>query len=492
MATQADARSAASAAAAAAGPAAAAAAAAAGSAAAAPAGSAGPPRGLLVGLSLGYFMVLLDLTVVSVALPAIADRLGVGLSGLQWVTNGYTVTFAALLLTAGWLSDRFGGRRVFLCGLVAFGLLSGVSALADTLPVLVALRLALGAAGALLLPSSLAVITRAYADPAARARAVGAWAAITGAALAAGPVVGGVLTAAVGWQAVFLVNVPLAAVSLAVTVRRAPETVRKPRGGFDPVGQLTAAVALAALVYALIEGADLGWSAARVLGALALAVVAAVGFVLAERRAGDAAMVPLRMFRSPGFSPAVAAGLLANFGLSGLLFVLSLFFQDARHYSPAVAGLAFLPLTLPTAVNPLWTGRLVGRIGPRRPATTGFVLMGAGALLQAPFTGDSALAPAATLTGLLAFGFGVSFALPALVAAVAGTVPAEFAGTGAGVLNSARQVGASLGVAVLGAVLDLSPSGADGTRRALLAAGAALLLGAVVAATGLRGKAPAA
>ncbi|MFC8719099.1 MFS transporter [Kitasatospora sp. NPDC057198] len=456
-----------------------------------PTGPGGPPPGLLTGLSLGYFMVLLDMTVVSVALPAMAERFGTGLSGLQWVTNGYTVTFAALLLTAGWLADRYGGRRVFLCGLAAFGVLSGACALATTLPALVALRLALGAAGALLLPSSLAVITRAHPDPAARARAVGTWAAITGAALAAGPVVGGVLTDTVGWRAIFLINVPLALAGLLLTAKLAPETERKQRGGLDLTGQLSAVLALAALVYALIQGPDLGWSNNRVLAALALTVLAAAAFVLAEARAGDAAMVPLRMFRSPGFSPAVVAGLLANFGLSGLLFVLSLFFQDGRGYSPVVAGLVFLPLTLPTAFNPIYTGRLVGRIGSRGPATLGFALMGAGALLQAPFTGDSAIALAATLLGLLAFGFGVSFALPALVAGVAGTVPAEFAGIGAGVLNSARQVGASLGVAVLGIVLGLSPTSAAGTRWALITAGAVLLLGAVTAATGLRAKAPA-
>lgn len=153
--------------------------------------------------------------------------------------------------------------------------------------------------------------------------------------------------------------------------------------------------------------------------AFAVAVVAAVVFVAAERRAGDAAMLPPRMFGNRGFSAALMAGLLANFGLSGLLFVLSLFFQDGRHYSSFGAGLAFLPLTLPTAINPIFTGRLVGRIGPRRPATIGFALMAAGALLQAPFTGNSGLAPAATVVGLALFGFGVSFAMPALVAGMA-------------------------------------------------------------------------
>jgi MFS transporter, DHA2 family, methylenomycin A resistance protein len=450
-----------------------------------------PSRTLLVGLSLGYFMVLLDLTIVSVALPAISRSLGVGLSALEWVTNGYTVTFAALLLTAGWLSDRFGGKRVFLCGLVSFGVLSGLSAAATSLGLLIALRLALGVAGALLLPASLAIITNAYQVPAERARAVGSWAAITGAALAAGPVVGGLLTESVGWCAIFLVNVPLALISLVVTARLAAETARKPHRSLDLTGQISAVVALAALVYGLIEGPAQGWSDPRVLGAFALAVIIAATFVGAEIRAGDTAMLPPSMFRRRGFSAALTAGLLANFGVSGLLFVLSLFFQDSRGYSAAVTGVIFLPLTVPTAVNPIFTGRLVGRIGPRRPATIGFVLMGAGALVQAPFTGDSGLAPSVTVVGLLLFGFGVSFALPALVAGVASTVPTEFAGIGAGALNSARQVGASLGVAVLGMVLSLTSSNASGTRIALIVCGAVLLVGACIAAAGLRGRTPA-
>ncbi|GGV51548.1 MFS transporter [Streptomyces spectabilis] len=447
-----------------------------------------PSATLLIGLSLGYFMVLLDTTIVAVALPAISGSLHVGLSGLQWVTNGYTITFAALLLTAGWLSDRLGGRRVFVCGLVAFGVLSGVCAAADSLGALVALRLALGAAGALMLPASLAVITHAYSDPADRARAVGNWAAITGVALAAGPLVGGALTDTVGWRAIFLINVPLALISLVITLRLAPETPRKQRSGLDVTGQLSAVVTLGALSYALIEGPDTGWGSGAVVGAFVLTALAAAVFVAAESRAKDAAMLPLRMFRSRGFSTALGVGLIANFGLSGLLFVLSLFFQEGRHYSSLSAGLAFLPLTLPTAFNPIYTGRLVGRIGPRRPATLGFALMGIGALLQAPFTDDSALALGVTVVGLLAFGFGVSFALPALVAGMASSVPPDLAGIGAGALNSARQVGALLGVAVLGVALNLSSTNADGTKWALVVGGVSLLFGAVVAGTGLKGR----
>lgn len=452
-----------------------------------PGSSAGkaPSRTLLIGLSLGYFMVLLDTTIVSVALPAIADSFSTNVSGLQWVTNGYTVTFAAFLLTAGWLSDRYGGRRTFVAGLTAFAILSGISSVSVSLPMLVVLRLALGAAGALLLPSSLSMIINAYRDPQQRAAAVGAWAAITGAALAAGPVAGGILTDTVGWRSIFLVNVPLAAASCWITVRYANETARKARGGLDLVGQVSAVLALGAAIYALIEGPTRGWADPFVLAGFVVAGVSIVVFVAAERRAGDDAMLPLAMFRSRGLSSAMVAGLLANFGLSGLLFILSLFFQDGRGYSPWQAGLTFLPLTLPTAFNPIFTGKLVGRIGPRQPATIGFVLMGCGALLQAPFTGNSATDLTATVIGLLAFGFGISFALPALVAGVASTVPTQFAGIGGGALNSARQVGAALGVAVLGILFNLSSTNPAGTRIALIAGGFVLLAGAVVTATGL-------
>lgn len=449
-----------------------------------------PTRGagslVLLGLSLGYFMVLLDTTIVTVALPAIGSSFGGGLSALQWVVNGYTTTFAALLLTGGWLSDRYGGRRIFLFGLAAFGLLSAVSAASASLAMLVVLRLLLGVAGALLLPSSLAIIANAYSDPAGRARAVGNWAAITGFALVCGPVLGGLLVDTVGWRAIFLINVPLAAISYGITARLAPETAHKPRTELDIVGQLTAVAALAALVYGLVEGPARGWSSAPVVAAFLLALAAGIAFVLTEARAGDTAMLPLRMFRSRRFSSALVGGLLANFGLSGALFVLSLFFQQSRGYSPLETGLIFLPLTLPTAFNPIFTGRLVGRIGARTPATLGFSLMAAGTLLQAPFTGDSATAVAASVVGLLCFGFGISFALPSLVASVTGSVPVQLAGIGAGALNSFRQVGASLGVAALGIVLAQFTRSAHGTEWALVVGGGILLAGALVVATGLR------
>lgn len=460
-----------------------------------PAASAGRPGVLLlIGLSLGYFLVMLDTTIITVALPAIGADLGGGLTSLQWVSNGYTLTFAALLLTAGAWSDRYGGRRVFLLGLWCFAALSGISALAGSIGVLIGLRALLGVAGALLVPTSLALIANTYTVPAERAKAMGVWAALSGTGLVAGPVVGGLLTDAFGWQAIFLVNVPFALISIVITTKHAPETVRKTGRGTDLTGQISAVAALAGLTYGLIQSGPLGWGSPEVLAAIAVFVVATVIFVLAQRRPETervSPMLPLRIFRSRTFSLGLLAGAIVNFGLSGVLFVLSLYFQGTRHFSPSLAGLAFLPLTIPTAFNPIFTGRLVARVGPRGPAVAGFLMMAAGTTIQALFNGDTVAETVIALAGLALLGFGVSFAIPSLLTAVVGSVPRELAGIGSGALNSARQTGAVLGVAVLGALLSSTTASAAGARTALIVAGGLLLIGAAIAATALGRKAAA-
>jgi DHA2 family methylenomycin A resistance protein-like MFS transporter len=450
--------------------------------------SARPSPYLLIGLSLGYFMVLLDTTIVTVALPSISASLHGSLSSLQWVSNGYTLTFAALLLTAGACSDKFGGKRVFLIGLWAFAVISGVSALSGSMGMLITMRTLLGVAGAALLPTSLAIIATSYTDPAARAKALGGWAAITGLALAAGPVLGGILTDTVGWRAIFLVNVPVALISIALTTKFAKETARRAGRGIDLGGQVAAIVALAGLTYGLIQSAPLGWTAPSVLGAFAVAVLAGAAFVLIERRdevGGSSPMLPIALFRIRTFSAGLFAGMLVNFGLSGALFVLSLFFQSSRGYSPLVAGLAFLPLTLPTAFNPIFTGRLVAKIGPRVPSVIGFTLMAAGTLIQVPFTSNSTLSVVMNCFGLLLLGFGVSFAIPSLITAIVGSVPKEHTGIGSGALNSARQTGAVLGVAILGAIVSAHGTSTSGTAISLGVIGVLLLVGAVTVATSI-------
>ncbi len=394
---------------------------------------------------------MLDTTIVTVALPALSPSL----SAQQWISNGYTLTFAAFLLTAGAWSDRFGARRVFTVGLTAFAVLSGLSALSVSTPMLIALRALLGVAGALLVPSSLSLIAAACPVPSARAKAMGVWAAVSGTGLVAGPVLGGLLTEAFGWRAIFLVNVPVALVALVLS-RSAPSTPARP-GRFDLVGQASAVVALSTLTYALIE---------RSWAALLLAVAAAAVFVRSQRH--PEAMLPARLFRGRAFPLGLAAGAMVNFGLSGVLFVLSLYFQESRGYPPSATGLAFLPLTIPTAFNPIFTGRLVARTGPRIPAVSGFALMSGGTLLQACTT------PAAlSVVALAVLGFGVSLAIPSLLAMVVAAAPPELTGVAGGALNASRQAGAALGVAILGALLTATTTSiALGTAAGVLLAGA--------------------
>lgn len=406
---------------------------------------------LLLGISFGYFIVLLDTTVVTVALPAISHDLGAGLSGLQWVVNAYTLVFASLLLTAGALADQFGARRIFLIGLVVFLAASAISAAVPSLGILIGLRVLLGVGGAMLLPPSLTLITHTFHDPASRARATGVWAAISGGALAAGPVLGGILVDTLGWRSIFLLNVPIALISFILTMRLSRETSPRRRRGFDLAGQVTIILAIAALTFALIEGEPLGWRSSLILASFGIAILCAFLFLFLETR-GRAPMLPLRLFTSATISTGMVAGFMINIGLSGSLFMLSLFFQQARGYSALSAGLAFLPLTLPTAFNPILTGRLVGRIGAKVPMTTGFFLAALGTLIQAWVSADTSYA--VTFIGLLFLGFGVSLAIPSLVTIVMSTAPKELAGTASGALNSSRQLGAVIGVALLGTILN--------------------------------------
>ncbi|MEV4394745.1 MFS transporter [Nonomuraea sp. NPDC049607] len=383
----------------------------------------------MFGFSLAYFLVILDTTVLTIALPDLRASLGGSLAGQQWAVNAYTVAFAASLLTGGAVADRFGAARVFKAGVALFGVLSLLSAAAPDLGVLVALRALLGVAAALCTGGSLGLLAEMYPAPAVRARATGLWAAITGSALAAGPLLGGLLVGLSGWRAVFLVNVPFAVTSLLIM-----RGVASPRGSrrIDWQVQALACVLLGLVAEALIDSSAL---------AAALAVAVLVVLVLVERRS-HAPALPGGLLAATW--PELLAGTVANFAFSGALFVLTLLLQDTRHLSPVAAGLAFLPLTLPMTVNPLLTGRLVARHGPRPPILGGLALLA---------TGLAGVALTDVLwPWLVVMGFGLSFVLPALMAGMVNAAPAGTAGTAGGVLNASRQVGATLGVAVLGVV----------------------------------------
>lgn len=408
---------------------------------------------VLLGISLGYFMVLLDLTVLSVAEPDLAASLGASTSGLQWATTAYTVFFAALLLSAGAVADRHGAHRVFRAGTAAFGLVSLACAAAPGLGTLVAARALLGVAAAAVVPASMALIARLYPDPAERTRAVAAWAAISGAAVAAGPIAGGLLVELAGWRAIFVVNAPLAVLVLLLVADR---TVVCPRGDrrIDWRAQVAACVALALPTDAVIAAGSSAWAHAALSGALTVPAVAVFGWL--ERRS-DAPVLGGGLLRSRGARAGLAVGAAVNFTLAGDLFVLPLLLRHAHALGPIATGLAFLPLTVPFVANPPLTGRIVARRGPRTPILTGTALLTTGGAILAVAAGTSA--PYGVLAGgLLLTGFGISFALPALVAAIVDAAPPGTAGSAGGILNAVRQTGATLGVAVMGALAGADPT----------------------------------
>ena len=441
-----------------------------------PAGQLGsrPGRALAVAL-LGFFVITLDALVVNVALPAISRDLGGGMTGLLWVVDGYTLTFAALLLFAGTLADRIGARRAYGAGLATFVAASAACALAPGLGVLVAARLAQGAGAAVMLPASLALIREVYPDAVQRTRAIAVWAIGGAVASAAGPVVGGALSL-LSWRLIFLINLPVGMVALCLLAR----LPRSPRRAvpFDWAGQVAAVVGMGALTYGLIEGGGAGFGAPRVLSVLAVAVAALAAFLLAQAR-GAHPMVPLGLFRSRPVAVSLLVGFAFVVGFYGLVFLLSLYFQEVRGLSPLATGLAFLPMTaLAAFVSPV-AARLAERFGPRVPIAAGQFLMAAGLL---SLRGAAAGAPIALVSLLtIPVGLGAALAIPTVTALLVDSVPAERAGTASGVLNTCRQLGGALAVAVFGALVAHRESFLDGLRVSLLIA--ALLLLATTAAS---------
>ncbi|WP_166851593.1 MFS transporter [Isoptericola sp. BMS4] len=443
-----------------------------------PARSEAPQRGartVVAVACLAFFLITLDVNVVNVALPTIAGRLGVDAAGLPWIVDAYAVLFAGLLLTAGAVVDRAGASRAMAVGMAGFVAASAACGLAPSGGALIAARVVQGCAAALMLPASLSLVRRAYPDPVRRGRGVALWTAAGGAAAAAGPVAGGVLTATLGWRAVFFVNVPLGVAALA-GLRAAPRTPGRP-APLDLPGQVTAVVALCALVAAVIEGGAHGVTAPVTLLCAAVAVCAGAAFVAAELRSPHPA-VPPRLVLARGIAVPTVIGFALNLVFYGVVFVLTLGFQVERGASALVTGLMFLPMTgLVTGVNVLG-GRLGARFGPRMPLVVGQVVLASG--LVALLVTGAGSSTALLLLATVPVGVGAGLAVPALTSAVLDAVPAERSGLAGGILSSARQVGSAMGVAVFGALV-AGPAGFSSGMRLALVAGVLLL---VVTTTG--------
>ncbi|MFE2038665.1 MFS transporter [Streptomyces scopuliridis] len=427
----------------------------------------------LTAVLLGFFTIMVDAMIVNVALPSIGRGFGSGMTGLQWVVDGYTLTFAAFLLSAGAVSDRVGARQAFAGGLALFVAASAACGMAPSLGVLVAARLVQGVGAAMVVPSSLALLREIFPDPAARARAIALWGVSGSVGSAAGPVAGGLLTT-VDWRMIFFVNLPVGVVAL-VLLKRAQSSPRR-AVPFDRTGQVTAVAALGGLTYAAIEAGADGFGAARVLIALTVAVVAAVVYLVAQAR-GRHPMTPLPLLRSRTMSLSVAIGFALNVGFYGMIFLLGLYLQQVHGLSALATGVAFLPMTVLTSFMGPVAARLTTRFGARIPVIAGQCLMAGGLLAMVTVPAGAPVWLSVVL--MVPVGAGGAMAVTALTALLLENVPAERAGVAAGVLNAARQLGGALAVAAFGALVADRAGFVSGLHTSLLIAAAIVAASAV-------------
>lgn len=442
---------------------------------------------IIVATSFSFVVTQLDVTIVNVALPRIAADLSVQVAGLQWVVDAYTLPFAVLMLSAGVLGDRFGSRRAYLIGLAVFSASSLACGVAPNVGLLVAARAAQGAGGALLIPSSLALLNHAAAsDHALRARAVGLWTAAGSVAIAAGPPVGGLMIATMGWRSIFLINVPLCIVGMVLTARSIPGGEHgNPTHHLDPVGQLLAILSVTGLTCAVIEARPLGPWHPLVIGAAAVAVVAGAAFYFAESRTSEP-MLPVGLFRLPNFSACAVFGTFLNFSFYGIIFVLSLYLQQARGYSALGTGLAYLPMMTTFIFSNVAAGVVGSRTGPRLPMISGAIIMFAGFAMLSRFglsTSYLAMVPA-----FIVIPSGMGFAIPAMTAAILSSVERKRSGTASAVVNASRQTGGAIGVALFGALIGTTPAQiVHGLRLASLISLGFILIATVVSWIYIRG-----
>ncbi len=446
-------------------------------------------------VAFALFMIMLDNTVVNVALPSIQRELGIGISELEWTVNAYALTFAVLMLTGGKLADLLGRRKVFLAGLAVFTLSSLVCGLATSGGMLIAARTVQGAGAALMLPATLSIISATF-HARERGLAIGIWAGVSAMALAIGPLVGGLLTEHINWSWIFFINVPVGALGAVVgrlVIRESRDTSANQR--LDLPGLVTSAGALFALTFALIEASRYGWTSPTILGLFAVAAAGLVAFVLLELHQ-RAPMLDLSLFKSGTFAGANVTALLVTLAMFGVFFFMSLYVQQILGYSPVKAGAIFLPMTVLIIIIAPPAGKLSDRVGSRWLMATGMSLLGVSLLIFSRLGLHSGFTN--LLPGLVVGGFGMAITMTPMTAAAIGSVPVEKSGVGSGVLNTFRQVGGALGIAVMGAIMTSHQSNAlargatrpeaflDGFSTALKVGAVFAFAGAAVAAATVR------
>src|SRR6201987_61225 len=436
----------------------------------------------ILAASLGFVLVQLDVSIVNIALAKIGADLGTPVAGLQWVVDAYALAFAALLLSAGALGDQIGARKGFTIGFAAFIVASLGCGLAPGPIALIVARTAQGIGAALLVPCSLALLNKAAAgDARLRAKAVSLWTAAGSVAMAVGPVLGGLLVDTWGWRSIFLINIPIGIVGIFLTQSFVKESETR-HHTFDPAGQLLAILALLGLVGAVICSEGNGFTS-TVCAALMIAIISAVAFVFVESRVSRP-MLPLDFFRQPTFTAATLVGLGVNFTLYGVIFVLGLYLQRIRGYSPIISGLAFLPFPIALLFSNLSAGSLSKRFNLRTLVVIGLLI---GAMGYWSLHSIDAGTPYLWMAlGFIVIPLGVGLAVPSMTTALLTAVPASRSGIASGVLNSVRQAGGALGVAVYGALLDEKVIA--GVQLSFFISAVLLTIAAIVAAAGISRK----
>jgi EmrB/QacA subfamily drug resistance transporter len=437
----------------------------------------------LAAVSVGLFMIMLDNTVVNVALPSIRSSLHMSLSELEWIVAGYALTFAAFMLAAGKLADYVGRRLIFMVGTAVFTAASLACGLAPNGGFLIGARVVQGLGGALMNPSTLSIITATF-PPRERGKAIGIWAGVSAMALAIGPLVGGLLVEHANWNWIFFINVPIGVAGLMtsrVFIEESRDTSHEQR--LDLPGLVSSAVALFAVTYAFIEANTYGWTSTRILAAFAIAAVAGVGFVLLERHQ-RLPMLDLSLFRNRTFGGANASMLFVGLAMFGTFFFVSIYMQQILGYSPVQAGASFLPMTILVIVIAPRAGALTDRVGSRWLVGGGMTLLAAMLFYYTQLGAHESFWK--ILPGLLLGGIGMGSTMTPITAAAMSAVSADKAGVGSAVLNSARQVGGSLGIAVMGAIVGGGSTYLVGFHDALRVGSILCLAGAAVAVLAVR------
>jgi DHA2 family methylenomycin A resistance protein-like MFS transporter len=427
----------------------------------------------LLALCLGYFMTILDVTIVNVALVNIKEHLSANVTGLQWIVNGYALVFASLLLTGGALGDRRGSRTIFLVGFALFTLASTLCSLAPTLLVLQIARAFQGLGAALLVPNSLALLNTIYTDAGKRAQAIGIWAAVASIGALSGPLLGGMLVNAFGWRSIFLINLPIGILGFLLTFRCVVPLTPQEGRSLDLPGQGASILALGMLTFALIEGNSLGILSPLILAAYAGSLLFFLVLLWREKTSSHP-MLPLQLFQERTFSASNVVAVCQTFTFTGFLFVISLFLQEVKHYSPSLTGVALLPSFGCALLATSLSGGFMPRIGAKRMMVIGLILSALACFGFVIVDSQTSYLLLACIIAVL--GFGLASVLPAMTESAISHAPRAQSGIASGMLNVSRQVGGVIGVAILGTLVGNQQTFLSGMHLAFVIAGGVLVL----------------